>query len=193
MRLQMMTMMRHDSRNGITLIEMITVLTVMGAMLGIAIPLMRVSPQQKVDIAARQLVRDLELVRTRALAARKAVRLNFDVAAGTYVGYLDENKDGVFEESSVELAALKSFGLRDIGADVRFGAGSAGVLPDDPADAVTFEDDRVHFGPTGVTDPFGTRGTIYLVHRDDPGAVAAVTISGSGSFKVWKHTGGMWQ
>lgn len=181
------------SRTGLTLIEIVTVLTLMGAMLGIAIPMMRVSPQQKVEIAARQLVRDLELVRTRALAARKAVRLNFDVGAGTYVGYLDENKDGLFDESAAELAALKSFGMREIGTDVRFGVGAAGVLPDDPADAVTFDDDRIHFGPTGVTDPFGTRGTIYLVHRDNTGAVAAVTISGSGSFKVWRHTGGVWE
>jgi Tfp pilus assembly protein FimT len=176
-----------------TLIEMITVLTLMGAMLGIALPMMRVSPQQKVETAARQLIRDLELVRTRALAARKAVRMNFDVAAGTYIGYLDENKDGIFDESATEHAALMSFGLREIGADIRFAVGSAGVLPGDAADAVTFDNDRVHFGPTGVTDPFGTRGTVYLVHRDNSSAVAAVSITGSGSFKLWRHVGGVWE
>lgn len=186
-------MRQRRARNGFTLIEMITVLTLMGAMLGIAIPMMRVSPQQKVETAARQLVRDLELVRTRALAARKTVRVNFDAGAGSYVGYLDENKDGLFDESTVELTALRSFGVREIGTDVRFGVGSAGVLAGDPSDAVTFDNDRVHFGPTGVTDPFGTRGTIYLVHRDDASAVAAVTVTGSGSFKVWRHTGGVWE
>jgi hypothetical protein len=34
---------------------------------------------------------------------------------------------------------------------------------------------------------------VYFVHRDDPEAVAAVSVTGSGSVKAWVYLGGDWQ
>jgi hypothetical protein len=33
---------------------------------------------------------------------------------------------------------------------------------------------------------------IFLTHGDDPSAVAAVSISGAGAFRAWRHRNGTW-
>ena len=77
---------RLSGRRGFSLIELLTVITVMGIMMTIALPYMRVSPQTKVRSAGRDLVRYLEVIRTRALSTKKSVRLTFDLADGSYTG-----------------------------------------------------------------------------------------------------------
>ena len=42
----------------------------------------------------------------------------------------------------------------------------------------------------GVPEPWGTMGTVYLVHRDDKEAVAAISFASSGSFKAWRWSPG---
>jgi prepilin-type N-terminal cleavage/methylation domain-containing protein len=181
-------------RKGFTLIELLTVLTLMGAMMAIAAPFLRVSPQQKVSAAAIQLARDLDLARTRGLAAKRAVRMKFEESRGAYIGYLDEDNDAVFAESLAESQALQAFGLRTLAGDVQFGTGSAGTIPGETGSgAITFTNSYVEFDTQGITSPFGTRGTVYIVHRDHPDAVAAVSVTGSASFKVWNYRQGAWQ
>ncbi len=179
---------------GVTLIELLVVLTLMGGMMAIAAPFLRVSPTQKVSSAATQLLRDLDLARTRGLAAKRAVRMKFEVSGGSYIGYMDEDNDAVFDESLAESQALQAFGRRELAGDVRFGNGSAGTIPGETGSgAVTFTNDWVEFDTQGITSPFGTRGTVYLVHRDHPDAVAAVSVTGSASFKIWNYRQGVWQ
>ncbi len=181
-------------RNGFTLIELITVLAMVGVILAIAIPRMRVSPVRKVGSAARQLAGDLEGARNRSLSAKRASRVVFDVAGNTYVGYLDDDGDGTFAQSQSETQALRVLSRRDLAVDVRFGRGGVGPVPGDAGSgAVTFDNDRVEFDTRGITLPFGERGTIYFVYRDDPNVVAAVAVSGSASFKIWVYRGGQWQ
>jgi prepilin-type N-terminal cleavage/methylation domain-containing protein len=180
-------------RSGFTFIEMLVVLVMIGVMLAMTSPAFRVKPTQKVSSSAQQLLRDLELARTRAMSTRKRVRIVFDPVAGTYTGYLDHDRDSIINETPIERQALQVLGLRELPPDVRFGPGSAGPVPGDAsAAATTFAGDRFEIAANGVTEPFGTRGSIYLVHRDDPTAVAAVTVTGSASFKLWEYRGG-WQ
>ncbi len=186
-------MSKHNRPFGFTFIEILVVLTMMGVMAALTIPMFRVSPLHKVDSAAIQLVRDLELARTRAMATRRQVRMVFDPVAQRYVGYLDHDRDSVIDQIAVESDALQGMGVRDLPGDVLFGVGSGGTVPGElGSPPITFINNKLEFGPNGITDPFGTRGTIYLVHRDDPSAVAAVTVTGSGSFKAWQYRGG-WQ
>lgn len=178
---------------GFTLVEMVVVLAMAAVLLAIALPQLRPSPTRTVQWAARQLVNDLELVRTRALATKRGVRVAFN-AADAYVGFLDDDGDGTFAESVAETQALRGFGTRTLDALVRFGRGSAPALPGETGTGpVTFPNDRVDFDSRGITVPQGARGSIYLVHRDYPDAVAAVSISGSASFKVWAYRDGAWQ
>ena len=74
------------------------------------------------------------------------------------------------------------------------GGTSRPTVPGDTGSgAITFLTDRVELNGRGVTIPFGTRGAVYFTHRDDPEAVAAVTVTGSGTVKLWVYRGGVWQ
>lgn len=184
---------RLSGRRGFSLIELLTVITVMGIMLTIALPYMRVSPQTKVRSAGRDLVRYLEVIRTRALATKKNVRLTFDLADGSYTAYLDDDGDGTFDQTVAESQAV-GIGTRRLRTGTVFGMGSASELPNYLGDGpVTFADNRVEFNTRGVTMPFGVRGAVYIRYGDDPYAVSAVSISGSASFKVWAYRDGDWQ
>jgi prepilin-type N-terminal cleavage/methylation domain-containing protein len=183
------------SRKGFTLIEAITVVVMMGLMMAIGIPYLRVSPYREVRDSGMQLARDLEAVRTRALATRSAARIVFDPSGATYSGFLDDDRDGVIIETPVEQRALRAFAdNRSVGRHVTFGQGIAGAIPSDTASgAITFFNDRLEFNGRGVTSPFGTRGVIYLENQREPTAVVAVAISGAGSLKVWVLKEGTWQ
>ncbi len=184
---------RLSGRWGFSLIELLTVITVMGIMMTIALPYMRVSPHTKVRAAGRDLVRYLEVVRTRALATKKNVRLTFDLANDSYTAYLDDDGNGVFTQSQAEWQAV-GIGTRSLRTGTVFGMGNASELPNYPgAGPVTFANERVEFNTRGITIPFGVRGVVYIMYRDDPNAVSAVSISGSASFKVWGYRDGVWQ
>lgn len=180
---------------GFTIIELVVVLAVMAIAMAIALPRFRLTPSHKVRSAANQLVRDLELARTRALGTKRKVRIQFDAAGGTYTAYLDDDGNGTISESAAERSAYGSLASRTLEPDVLFGRGSTTGLPGDPGSgAVTFSGAEVDFGTNGVTVPFGTSGNIYLVSRDDAKVVAAVSVTGAGSFKVWRYAGGStWQ
>ncbi|MGH7646249.1 MAG: pilus assembly FimT family protein, partial [Gemmatimonadales bacterium] len=64
---------------GFTIVELIVVLGIAAVAMAIALPRFRVTPSHKVRSAANQLVRDLELARTRALGTKRKVRIQFDV------------------------------------------------------------------------------------------------------------------
>jgi prepilin-type N-terminal cleavage/methylation domain-containing protein len=184
---------RLSGRRGFSLIELLTVITVMGIMMTIALPYMRVSPQTKVRAAGRDLVRYLEVIRTRALSTKKSVRLTFDLVDGSYTAYLDDDGDGTFDQTVAESRAV-SIGSRRLRTGTVFGMGSASELPSYPGTGpITFDNDRVEFNTRGVTIPFGVRGVVYIRHIDELDAVAAVSISGSASFKVWDYVDGAWQ
>jgi prepilin-type N-terminal cleavage/methylation domain-containing protein len=173
---------------GFTIVELLTVLTIVGIALAVIVPRFRLSPSQTVAAEARQLARDLEVARTRALATKRSAQVVFDVARNSYTGYLDHDGDGKFLESATEMQALQGRGNVDLSPEVRFGRGSASAAPDDMlSGAVTFPNTRATFGPNGLTTPFGARGTIYIVSNKDPNVVAAVSVTGGGSFKVWRY------
>ncbi|MCZ6915843.1 MAG: prepilin-type N-terminal cleavage/methylation domain-containing protein [Gemmatimonadetes bacterium] len=182
------------SQRGFSLIELIIVILLMGLLSSIMIPNMRPSPLSKVRFAAQTLARDLELVRTRALSTKKSVRMLFSMVERSYVGFIDDDRDGIIDESVAETRALRARGRVTLAADVLFGRGTAVELPGiSGAGPITFADGRIHLNGRGILMPFGTRGAVYLIHRDYPDAVAAVSVSASGSFKAWSYVGGEWR
>lgn len=181
-------------RAGITLLELVVALTLVGMMTGIMVVRLRVTPSQRVRAAGVQLAQDLEATRTRALSTRRAARVVFDVAGGRYHGYLAPQGVTTFAQTAAEATALGTLRDRPLMEGVTFGRGSAPKLPGDLAEGgVTLASNRVDFTSRGLTTPFGSRGTIYLTHRDDPSAAVAVAVSGGGSFRVWVHRSGGWQ
>ena len=69
-----------STRRGFTLIEILVVVVMIGLMMRIVVPRFRISNSTKARQSADQLVRDLEIVRARALASKSISRVAFNVA-----------------------------------------------------------------------------------------------------------------
>ncbi len=183
--------------SGFTVIELVIVMSMMVILVGIVAPRMRVSPTRRVQGMAHQIAGHLELARTRALGQRQLVRVVFDeTGTQSYTAYVDHDRNGSVSNNgtSDEVEAFFEFGERELEMFVVFGRGNASTIPGDPSlDAVTLASNTLDLSTQGVPDPWGTTGTIYLVHEDDPDAVAAISIASSGSFRAWRWFQGEWQ
>jgi len=200
---------RLIDRRGFTIIEMVIVILLMGAMAAVSVPrALRTTPQQDVHKAARQVMRDLESARMRAIAAKRIVRVSFYPTKDFYAAFQDvtSERSGSITETSQEARASRFLvrGSRsgipgaELIAKVEFGFGeaSAGPLGASSGDPVVFEDDYVEFDARGMVRPRnGVRsgGAIFVTHEVDPSAVSAVTVSGSGAFRTWDYRDGKWR
>jgi prepilin-type N-terminal cleavage/methylation domain-containing protein len=183
------------ARRGFSLIEVLIVVVMIGLMMAIVVPRFRVSGTTRARQAADQLVRDLEAARSRALATRSLARIAIAAGAGSYTGYLDDDRDGALGQTAAETSALGVFRTRALDSYVRMGRnGSTPDLPGYPgAGTVTLPGSRVDFDARGLTAPLGTRGVVYFVATGDTSAVAAVSISGAGGIQSWMYQGGAWR
>ena len=80
----------------------------------------------------------------------------------------------------------------DIESTTNFG--TVAVWPGAPNDTLMLISTSTssEFDTRGMLTPLGTTGVIYLVHEDDPDALAAVTLSGGGAFRYWRFRNGQW-
>ena len=184
----------RQERSGFSLIEMLVVICVVSICMAIVAPKFRVGTVQRVNLAADQLVNDLEQVRTRAITARGNTRVVITTATNRYTPYLDDNGDGVINQVATETAALRGLQTRILTDNVIFGRGAAPQLAGFPGSgATTFTGNAVDFDTRGVTTPFGARGVIYFTSSLDNNAVAAVTVTPGGGIRRWVYRGGAWQ
>jgi len=176
-----------------TMMELLVVIVMIGIMAAMVVPRLRASPRRMVQESARQLSRDVELVRSRALGTKRAARLTL-VGSTAWIAYRDVEGDAVINEVAAESDSMRGFGQRTLDPQVLLGRGSAPPIGGWPTgDPTSFTGGRLNFRSNGMTQPFGTQGVIYLRHRDDPTVVAAVTITGAGSARLWTYQGGTWQ
>lgn len=186
--------MHRHARRGFTMIELLLVVLVSGAMMAIVVPKFRISPEMEVQLAAMQLAQDIDLARTRALSTRSMVRVTFTPGAREYSGYLDDDGDGAIAGTNAERLALRGFQTRPLPVRVDYGRGTATGAPNDPGSgAVTFPANQINFDSRGLAMPMGTGGAIYLTHHDVTSAVAAVVVSPAGAVRLWTWHDGSWK
>ncbi len=186
--------MRLRSRSAFTLIELISIMTLMGVMMAMVVPRLRVSPTQHVKLAARQMMRDAELARNRSLAMKAMTRIQFSTGTNRYEAFADHDQNGTISGTAAERQAIRAFGIRVFENNVVFGRGSAPGIPGGTGTgAVTFTDERIEFDQRGLPLPFGARGTVYLTSSVASHVVFAVEFSGAGSLRLWEFRNGAWQ
>ena len=177
--------------DGFTVIELVIVMAILVIMVGIVAPRMQITASRRVEGMAHQMAAHLELARSNALGKRLLTQVVFDEVARTYTAYVDHDRDGNITLDEAEVMAFPEFGERELEMFVDFGQGNASPVPGDPSlDAVTLLDATLDLSVQGVPDPWGTTGTVYLVHNDDKDAVMAISIASSGSFKAWRWSPG---
>lgn len=186
-----MSRLRGEGRAGFTIIELLVVVTLIAAMTSIIAPTFRMSESRQVENMAHLIVAHLELARTEALGNRQLVRVDFDTSAQSYTAYSDHDEDDAIGAVAAERAAFPEFGIRNLEDLVVFGRGSASAVPGDAGTgSITLANNRVLLDAQGLPSPWGTMGTIYLVHSRDNAAVSAISVSSSGAFKAWRWVAG---
>ncbi len=187
---------RAHRQRGFTIIEILMVVTLVGIMMAVVVPRMRISAPMEVQLAGMQLAQDFDLTRTRALSTRSISEVSFSTSSTipSYSGFLDVDGDSVITQTNAEKLGLQAFGTRPLPDRVTLGRGSATGIPGETSNsAVTFANARIDFDTRGLPAPMGTSGTVYLRHTTDPSAVVAVAITPSGNVRLWTWKSGVWQ
>lgn len=183
-------------RAGVTILELLVVMTMIGVMVAMIAPKLRVSPNQYARIAARRLMQDVEVARNRALSLKRVTQVQFTTATNQYVTYGDNDGDGAIAGNNAEIVFAHAFGTRQLQDGVIMGRGSAPNVPGEAGSgAVTFTGAQINFDTRGLPTPFGTKGTVYFTTSTNSDVVYAVQMSGAGSFKMWTYnaSAGAWQ
>jgi prepilin-type N-terminal cleavage/methylation domain-containing protein len=174
------------SRPGFTILELLVVMAIVGISLGIFIPRLKVSPRGAMEEAGMQLVQDLDVARTRAIATRSQAQLYFDGANRRYIGYLDHDGDGTIVRNQAETEALHGSGVRVLPGKVEFGRGSVPPIPGDGQGTPLPRQGHITFTALGLTQP----KVAYLRGEGDADAVMAVQVLASGGMRLWRHRAG---
>ncbi len=187
---------RSPARRGFSLIELLTMVAVVGIMMSIVVPRMRISEATEVQLAGMQLAQDMDLARTRALSTRSIAQVSFSLSSSSpsYSGYLDVDADSVISYTAAEKLGLQAFGTRPLPDHIVMARGASSPIPGDVGgSAVTFPGYHINFDTRGLPSPMGTSGVVYLTNARDDNAVVAVEVSPSGSVRLWTWKNGGWQ
>ncbi|NIS62020.1 MAG: prepilin-type N-terminal cleavage/methylation domain-containing protein [Proteobacteria bacterium] len=177
------------NRKGLTIIELVVVMCILGIMVLIAIPnIGRWLPRYRLRSAARDVASNMQLARLGAIKDNREWALLFDVGSQSYRIISDKGPDGNWGtpddvgykgDGSPWPRSTKSFADY---TNVGFGDGGHGPVPDGTAvgDGVTFVGKRAEFNPGGTA----AAGTIYLQNNRN-GAMAIRVDSSTGIIRIW--------
>jgi prepilin-type N-terminal cleavage/methylation domain-containing protein len=168
-----------ESQEGFSLVEMITVVAVMGIILAMAAPnFSKWKEKHEINGQAQKVYFDLMLARTTAVKANNDVRVTFNTTSDSYKVHDDTNGDGV--EDSGE--ALKTITLEN-NVQFAFNSGISDIDGNSVSAAVSFSGSQtVTFDSRGQAS---ASGSVFMLHTEDVGK----TSDRARSISVLKATG----
>jgi len=168
-----------ESQKGFTLIEMLTVVAIMGIILAMVAPnFSKWVEKHQINGQAQKVYFDLMLARTVAVKNNNDVRVVFDSNADTYKVHDDTNGDGV--EDSGE--ALKTITLEE-NVQFAYNTGITDIDGNTVTAAVSFGGSQtVTFDSRGQAS---ASGSVFLLHEND----INITSNRARSISVLKATG----
>ena len=169
-----------QGKRGLTIIELIVVMCILGVMVLVAIPnIGRWLPRYRLKSAARDVASNMQLARLGAIKENREWALLFDVNGQSYQIISDKGPDGNWgtlddtEERVVNLSDYRNIQFGDNGNGPADGGGPVG-------DGVTFVGKRAEFNPGGTS----TAGTVYLQNNRN-GTRAIRVDSSTGIIRMW--------
>ena len=171
---------REEKRvSGFTLVEILVLIAVLGIIGAIAVPnFIGLTPRMRIKSAARNIVSDMQMAKTKALRDGLTWTIQFDTSNNQY-SVLDGSG------STFKTVNLSDYSGITLGNDY-------GERPDEPnpgsTDGVTFADDKIPFNSDGTS----VSGTVYIKNSDSD-TFAVGCLSAAGRVKTWYNYGSGWE
>lgn len=177
---------RKSTDNGFTLIELIVIITIMGILTTIAIPVFsKWLPDYALRRTVMALYSDMHLAKIKAIKGNSVFRIEFLPGGADLYRIVDP--DGTIVKT-VNLSAP------DEGYSICYGCGNAtkkattsgGTVPED---GISYTSNNVSFNPRG----FGKMGYVYLTNSKGTAYAIGTWASGIVILKKWNKATGSWE
>ncbi len=189
---------------GLTLIELVIVMCILGVMVLISIPnIGRWLPRYRLRSAIRDVASTMQLARLGAIKDNREWAIQYDINGQTYTILSDDGPDGAWgtaddvgfkgdpspwTQSTRRLTDYRNVSFGDNGYGSWFNGAAI-------ADGVTFVNNRVEFRPDGTAGPDlfnGIVGSVYLQNNRGGAACARIRFTATGAIEVLHWDGSAW-
>jgi prepilin-type N-terminal cleavage/methylation domain-containing protein len=175
------------SCSGFTLVEVMTVIAIMGIMAATSISLL-IKAEPRARKAARELMGDMQTTRISAIKTNQDWAIVFDPAACTYYICSDRGTDNVWSTITASNTIEKTVCFTAYGKGVQFGSGIAATSMSGGAfgDGVSYNSNVLTFNSRGTC----SSGYVYLFYGQASYAVGTLS---TGIVRIRHWSGGSWR
>lgn len=183
----MITTSNISREKGFSLIELLTVVSLMAILSAIAMPnLLKMMPGMRVNTATRQVVSKMLLLKMKAISENRKLRIGFTALGSQYTVQQDVNRnDWDASDPIIETLELPTGIIFGTNATIKPGGGSVSC-----DDGICLAGNKASFTENGTV----TSGTIYLIVKEDKGTsrtdrMRAISLNSTGRVQAWRYTG----
>jgi type II secretory pathway pseudopilin PulG len=193
---------------GLTIIELVVVMCILGVMVLISIPnIGRWLPRYRLRSSIRDVASNMQLARLGAIKENREWAIQFDTNAQAYTILSDPGPDetwgtaddvGYKEDASPwDLSTRRLADYRNVSfGDNGYGSWLGAPLTGDFSDGVTFSNNRVEFRANGTAGPDlggGIAGSVYLHNDRGDAACVRIRFTATGVIEVLYWDGDSWE